>query len=877
MIRKLLFLFACVATSVATWAEDCPGTNGIVSKTINGTTMTVVLHGDMTGATVADPTGNYTFNDAATTKVTKYTNQYNMPYVTAGDAYSSANDYRIQQTISLSYDDITGNSSYCYLENWGDNKYHFNNYTGIYYYDGSDKKDVAYGDLVNDATQYYVEGWVSQTQEQLIAAGYLNSPTKPFADDLFASIGSDITTLVFKSCDCGWATIDQAITNKMMQSTTITSLDYSGVQIAKIESATDNTGNSLNDNGTFIYGAGNYTANNTLTKLVMPHIATATKEVGTEKHYHIPYYTSAKFTALTDITMPDNATCIEAKAFTTGSGGCHFTKITLNEGLKRIGSYAFQEHEPTSIVIPSTVKYIGTAVFDKGTLHDVYFLSETAPIVEAEAFGSKSYLNNNAVIKPSAADEFKVDRSSYVNGIYMAAMLHLPQSLAEASAKRAAYTDITRDYHVFPWAATTQANFDVKSSNSSIEFDYTSNGGTGKAIAGNGNQSDESYFASASTAFQLETNYNIIWAGGAGDMNTYLQNSGYYDKSVGENYRWPSQTDMCRAYSVASLGHLWDNTTTIGAGIGSSYSAHTYDADCDGTAEKRYADGSEYIGLHEFILVTYDVKPGTDNNNWEFEFGGENWWTICVPVSMTVKQVRETFGSDTQVCMFNEVTRNDEKISFYFCDEQCYGKTDETEIAIKANYPYMIRPSKYAGSGKSFTLPDYELDGSQVPVNTTLFAHSTLGGTNALDTDGTVFSYTFIGQYNTQADGSKICMPKYSYYLGADKDNSDYHRLFIQTGETGKWKPFTCVVLAPKGEKDYTKYFAGKNTGKRKVGGAFGRDEFDDDATSVKNLEYEIICGAQKTPVYNLNGQMVNSNNLKKGVYVQNGRTFVVK
>ena len=686
---------------------------------------------------------------------------------------------------------------------------------------------------------------------------------------------SSIKKIEFKtSGNNGMATITYKTTQAFMGLTKVTTLDYSNVQIDELCSAVDANW-SKQAQGTFTF-ANTWDKNKTLTKLVLPHI----KNANSLGHRHVPSYMITFMTALTDISTPDNATCIEPYAFQTGSGGSHITSITLNEGLKVIGNHAFTEQTPTSIVIPESMEYIGKSVFDTGSLHDVYFAGKKAPIVEAEAFGSKAYVNNNSVEKPTAATEFRVDRSSYINQSYMATMMHLRNDLT--AAERALFTDITRDYHVF---GGTYEGITVNSSNSDIEFMY--NGGW--AIGCDGTQ-NQSYIDAAEGAFPLKNNANIIWAGIEGDENTYLQNSSYYDITVGEDYRWPSQTAMCRAYSVASQNLLWDGTTKI------QRAATSYDINCDGDTDDKgetFAEGVASIGLHEIILVSNDVNPGTNTETWEFEFGGVNWWTICVPVSMTAKQVRETFGDDTQVCRFSQVTRDvTDKIHFYFCDEQCYGKADDV-IAIQANHPYMIRPSKYADGTTNFTLPDYEIDPTQVEVGESLYAVTANGSSEyAVDSDDTYYKYTFIGQYNTQADGTKLKMPQYTYYLGADPDNTLYHRLYFQTAEnSGSWKPFTCIVIPEKGEQDYNDFFAENRPAKKKMtndakGVASSKFGLDDDiqgesnganATAIENLDYEIICGADNAPVYNLNGQVVNSKNLTKGIYVKNGRTFLVK
>ena len=49
----------------------------------------------------------------------------------------------------------------------------------------------------------------------------------------------------------------------------------------------------------------------------------------------------------------------------------------------------------------------------------------------------------------------------------------------------------------------------------------------------------------------------------------------------------------------------------------------------------------------------------------------------------------------------------------------------------------------------------------------------------------------------------------------------------------------------------------------------------DGTATSIKNIDSEVV--ESNAPVYNLQGQRVNGNNLTPGIYVKAGKKFVVK
>lgn len=755
--------------------------------------------------------------------------------------------------------------------------------------------------------------WAAMAKE-ISANGYENV--------IFTTAGSTATSKTY-------ADINYVVTQNLLAATTMKSLDLSGVQIDELHSFNDVDDNNV-QLGSFVQANKHYTNlfDAPLEKLALPHIKNGVSVNGTS-HYHVPAYLlgndgNQSSHHVSSIVMPDNATCVQANAFS----GKLLNEITLNEGLKMVGANAFDGMHTKVLVIPASVEYIGKGSFGQGYVTDVYFSGTEAPIVEMDAFGSKAYVCNNAHINPGSALDpiiveegsnpgFLASRDNYYSGDYAAALLHLRTDLT--AAQRAKFTDVTRDYHVFDTYRKAITTGDNKDDERVIVYDHLG-GGFVQQLWGDGHDNEYAAVSDGQTITgwtpwvnrtETETGtqsqdviVRTFWNGTVGDITTSLSSKGgfntsttnsfysgqpgaelgggqssYYDRYVGTAYHWPCQSAYDRSYTVATNNLLWNGTSTIAEGItakGGTYTAKSYDINCDGDTddegETAWANGSEYIGIHQFVLVTNDIAGGTTTEEWEFEFGGANWWTICVPVSMTVKEVRETFGVQTQVCKFSNVTRDsNDKIKFYFTDEQCYGMTDETAIAIQANEAYMIRPSYAEGTTDyKFTLPNYTLDDHQVPVATTITV-------NDLTRTEESYTYTFIGQYNTQADGSKICMPQYSYYLGKVAGTSpEYHKLFIQTGETGKWKPFTCVILASDGANDYATFFDPNRSQSKDVSYAFGDENYDKEAaTSIK--DFEVVCGSQNTTIYNLNGQAVDSRNLKKGIYVKSGRTFIVK
>lgn len=517
--------------------------------------------------------------------------------------------------------------------------------------------------------------------------------------------------------------------------------------------------------------------------------------------------------------------------------------LTIPEGYTDIkeGAFAKNTFKFANLTFPASIKNIEKAAF-YGNVRDVYFLGKKAPKVDKEAFGSETYYGNSGFVDP-AEGIYTATRDNYYNQGKSIAVLHLRNDLT--AAERAAFTDVTRKYHVF-----TREQDDIESNDPDAEV-WGDNG--------------YCYVMAGDKKFESWTNES---------HSNYVKASSHYDTNLGSQYVWPCQDQMVYAYENAGKNLLWDGKTSIGDGIRNAGDA------------SYVGDGSEYAGLHEFVLVSYDVTGTKTPHEWGFDNIGEaNWYTICIPINMTVKQVRETFGEETEVCKFSKVTRNsDVKVRLEFKDEQCYGKTDLNAIAIAANEAYMIRPGNYQNARTKFVLDGYEVDEKVAPIGTTIAvkdegmtAHTPAGG----------HKYTFIGNYQNGEDGELLHMPQYSYFLGVDDNNPDIHKLFFQTADYGTWRPYTCVVLVDNGdgtgEDDYTTFFEKNEAYNNKAKGCNSFFGSDPSTTGIDDIEIVAGKNGEKVnlAVYDINGKLVNKNGntegLSKGIYIQNGKKFIIK
>jgi hypothetical protein len=195
----------------------------------------------------------------------------------------------------------------------------------------------------------------------------------------------------------------------------------------------------------------------------------------------------------------------------------------------------------------------------------------------------------------------------------------------------------------------------------------------------------------------------------------------------------------------------------------------------------------------------------------------------------------------------------------------------------------------------------FNLDGeNQIDVFVPCEKHQIIavgGGVNLTEKVGDVekpYLYNFMGTYKDRT------MPKYSYYIGKDK-SSGAHKFFRSTSAKKKWNAYSAII-APLGEATYEVKTVDKSQTVVMVyseeahddtriinapsryqfvfadGGVEDLTGVEDEATSIETLDGELVS-VPAGKIYNLGGQYVGSSleGLSKGLYIVNGKKFVVK
>ena len=654
---------------------------------------------------------------------------------------------------------------------------------------------------------------------------------------------------------------------------------------------------------TFYTGGGvtlltNVTLPNSLTEIGEKAFLYAGKLASIELGANLTYIGKEAFvgTGLTSISFPENLDKIDDGAFY----GLNITNLVFNEKLRFIGNSAFalpSEQTETVLMIPASVKYIGPFAFNFRQYQDVYFQGTKAPLMpvgkaifhsnwgEGTAFSAHTLMGNSGFdpssgnLRDDAKGEGFANRENYKNGRVYFCIMHYPSSTSDEDAKD--FTDTSRTYETCPEGGT---------------WDYAN---TPLAVGKEG--ADPEFKTGMSNAPYIGTKVDY----------------GYQDTYLGRQYIWPSQSQWVRSYIVNSYGYNWDGVTKYRSNLTEEDYATLKEAGfVVGTGEGQYTEDElckiAHMGTRRFVLVNGDSKSTPE---YKITMKPGQWWTLCVPFNMTKKQVLDTFGADTQLCLFNKVTRDlgvngKNKIVLYFTQDVLKHSTKnadgtkmkdangmwsadiataqdnvaDDDVVLWAHESYMIKPYNGEQSNQDavFVVKNYEaVEGNPLP--TVVQSATTVQSRQASETK----EYRFVGNYlgNENAIATKVTIPQYSYVYANTKSDPVYKFRFY-TGNTSTWKPNKSLVQTNDrngGRDDYNNFFGiDKSTplpAGSKQASVFGGENFDE-TTGIEDVT--IVAGTDTlTPVFNLEGKMVSSNGdaagLPAGIYVKNGQKFMVK
>ncbi len=256
------------------------------------------------------------------------------------------------------------------------------------------------------------------------------------------------------------------------------------------------------------------------------------------------------------------------------------------------------------------------------------------------------------------------------------------------------------------------------------------------------------------------------------------------------------------------------------------------------------------------------------------------WNSLVLPVDLTVGQVKSAFGDQVRISEFKGATDEAHKGRIIF-EKINVDRNSNSETAIKAGKLYLVKALNEMPTNQTeVTVPttDTKLTSYYTIVGVTYAKASDVAsidysakveGEKGKETyEGDDDAIQFVGTYVKLGDTNKI--PANSYVLNGNN----------QGGTAGVWY-YRTKETASKGFRGWLQMVNTSSPAKKLEYSVDGEVyTIDNTHTGIQDIVDDL--NARESNIYNLNGQLVRSNaashdGLAKGVYIQNGKKFIVK
>lgn len=261
----------------------------------------------------------------------------------------------------------------------------------------------------------------------------------------------------------------------------------------------------------------------------------------------------------------------------------------------------------------------------------------------------------------------------------------------------------------------------------------------------------------------------------------------------------------------------------------------TFASDVTLTIHVASEGGNNYPGFYEPQLLampmdvtledtkTYDEAPALVANVTLDRKLGEKWNTIVLPFALNEAQVTEMFGEGAKVAAYKGSTVNDEHVTLNF----------EEQTSMVANTPYMIKPGTNASKKVNGVVLESASELKKVE-----------------DANNEI---TFVGNYTTGKT-----LQKNSFFIS--------NNIFYRASGQEKMNAYRATFQVPSTmteAKTLNTVFVG-------------------DGGSVTAIDDVQVSPQASFDVYHINGMLVKKNaidlnGLDKGIYIINGKKYVVK
>ena len=295
-----------------------------------------------------------------------------------------------------------------------------------------------------------------------------------------------------------------------------------------------------------------------------------------------------------------------------------------------------------------------------------------------------------------------------------------------------------------------------------------------------------------------------------------------------------------------------------------------------------------------YIYDINDINEPLQNKTLRLNktFTAHKWNTLVLPVSLTLKQLRDAFGPSTRLAQLDKLTESG--IQFQSVDFR--DKADDY-VALQAYEPYLIIPEKAEGqaaeytsvyvktgtgaaesmrvkiAAKHFVIPKVSLSVDALKeVNQTTWATAVTKSTDGMMEAWGTLARTF-GTENKDVENGYQFTNNGEIITGRDKLDDSYFfangKMYHSTGRVRGLRGFSCWFKPAPGTTQSVKFTL---DGVTQSGTTALDDIFADGEQTVSRF-------AQG--VYNLNGQLVKQGNstagLPSGMYIVNGKKCIVR
>ena len=591
----------------------------------------------------------------------------------------------------------------------------------------------------------------------------------------------------------------------------------------------------------------------------------------------IPVGCFANFHELTSLCIPESYEYIRSEAF-QNANALRMITTTSGDSIVSLGD--------STMVISSNMKLIETGAFSNvEKIVDVYCRGNEAPEAQRWAFNTTMTYGNSG-FSPSAA----ITRKNYVNSGKPITVLHFPTSCTPDQVKK--YTDPTREYSITDGQGTTD----------------------GKG-------------------------HYLVWPNQSEFIRSYVQGHTGYTWKAWDAQREPFNNGLVYALNEGMQAHqtqadsLWK--------MNDSPSGTKFYDSSDKTAQKDYRGWHEFALVANYNYEEpdpiYDFGNVKDNNWWTlclpFDMTKKNLRLVFGNPNPKDGIDIDNTADYPRICELVGVERNlaTHSIVLQF-GKDLVMNTSETDatvpgedaVIMKAGHPYLIKPKmpdaesesewvpsrhvlKYSQMNKNFSelLAQYGADGVGGILRDNIKDVKAVAATKAgASEEKDTYYYRFIATF------ASWYIPQYSYFLGWYKNGPAWWWKPTTTSTLRQWAPNTCIILVTKNSDEDPKFVTSagvqevahwdvtrsgfeycaddtfadmKVSGSKRAGMLF---DFVGDPGSTTGISHVVIDTSKAdpsavAPVYNLNGQLVSRDGsiegLGKGIYIKNGKKFIVK